>query len=75
MTRWGMLASVLADARHDFEGFLAFYEKHLNSSGLMSWQLVLRNKQVFVDPKGGGQSSATDGDLDAAYALLLAGAP
>ncbi len=40
------------------------------------WQLqVLRNKKIFTNPDSmnNGCGSATDGDLDAAYALLLAG--
>ncbi len=40
------------------------------------WQLqVLRNKKIFTNPdsRNNGCGSATDGDLDAAYALLLAG--
>lgn len=36
---------------------------------------VLRNEEIFTDPNSNvnGASSATDGDLDAAYAMLLAG--
>ena len=36
---------------------------------------VLRNERIFTDPNSdvNGLGSATDGDLDAAYALLLAG--
>lgn len=36
---------------------------------------VLRNEEIFTDPNSSvnGASSATDGDLDAAYAMLLAG--
>ena len=36
---------------------------------------VLRNEKIFTDPNSdfNGVSSATDGDLDAAYAMLLAG--
>ena len=40
------------------------------------WPLqVLRNKKIFTNPDSmnNGCGSATDGDLDAAYALLLAG--
>lgn len=36
---------------------------------------VLRNEKIFTDPNSdfNGVNSATDGDLDAAYALLMAG--
>lgn len=36
---------------------------------------MLRNSKIFTNPdtSGNGAGSATDGDLDAAYALLLAG--
>ena len=36
---------------------------------------MLRNSKIFTNPDlaGNGAGSATDGDLDAAYALLLAG--
>lgn len=36
---------------------------------------VLRDDKIFTDPESGYNSisSATDGDLDAAYAMLLAG--
>lgn len=36
--RYGLLASVLADRRDDFDQFLAFYNRHENKQGLMSWQ-------------------------------------
>ena len=38
-----------------------------------SWPQVLRGNKIFTNPGGNGRSSATDGDMDAAYALLLAG--
>ena len=34
---------------------------------------VLRGNRIFTAPEGNARSSATDGDMDAAYALLLAG--
>ncbi|KAL3134950.1 hypothetical protein ABBQ32_007910 [Trebouxia sp. C0010 RCD-2024] len=72
---YGLLASVLADRKSDFRRFLTYYNDQENEHGLACWQQVLRNEKIFTDPKSGYNSanSATDGDLDAAYALLLAG--
>ena len=67
-----MLAAVLADRRQDLEGFLRFYERFPNWNGLMCWQIVADQGKLIVNPDG-GSGCATDGDLDAAYALLLAG--
>ena len=68
-----MLIAVLARQLDDFKGFLLFYEQFLNQKGLMSWQLCRTSGPVYVNPENGGCNAATDGDLDAAYALLLAG--
>lgn len=68
-----MLIAVLARQHEDFKGFLLFYEQFLNQKGLMSWQLCRTSGPVYVNPENGGSNAATDGDLDAAYALLLAG--
>ena len=67
---------MLADARADFEGLLAFYNAFPNEHGLMCWNIARlgRDMEVHLDPAKGARGSATDGDLDAAYALLLAGA-
>ena len=73
LCRWGMLIAVLARQHQDFKGFLLFYEQFLNQKGLMSWQLCRTSGPVYVNPENGGCNAATDGDLDAAYALLLAG--
>ena len=95
---------MFADRRDDFELFLAFYNKHENSQGLMAWQQVEYKKHLFYceaaerdwsllqvlktvstdsqvklegkilddqEPQSNGGGSAPDGDLDAAYALLL----
>lgn len=46
-----------------------------NVRNLVLSSQVLRNEKIFTDPNSdfNGVSSATDGDLDAAYAMLLAG--
>lgn len=59
------------DARGVFDGMYDFYDVHrsLNSPDLMSWQ-------VLTDGNGGESDaadySATDGDMDIAYSLILA---
>ena len=70
--RWALLIAVLADEQTDFAGFLAFYERFPTSRGLMCWQILDQGGQLVVNPDG-GSGCATDGDMDAAYALLLAG--
>ena len=73
--RYGMLASVLMGKEDDFKSILAFYEHFKNEKGLMSWRI---SEEEFYQKMAVGQydkGSATDGDLDAAYALLLAGEP
>ena len=69
--RWGLLLSVLDGHHEDFRGFLAYYSAHVNSHGLMQWQQVSRGGRIYTE--SASQSCATDADLDAAYALLLAG--
>lgn len=77
---WGMIITVLMagngpladkEAQSIFDGMVAFYLAHPCESNkfLMSWEVV-------GDGAGGElmkrSSSATDGDLDIAYALILA---
>ena len=69
---WGMIIAALM-AGHDsnakviFDGMFKFFSDHRSSenNNLMSWQ-VLGNESDSAD------ASATDGDLDIAYALILA---
>jgi endo-1,4-beta-D-glucanase Y len=70
---WGMIVSALMagfdpDARAVFDGFFSVYDAYRSTvdSDLMSWIV-----DSSGDPSLGG-ASATDGDLDIAYALLLA---
>lgn len=74
---YGMLALVMmADsdpqARSDFDAMVNYAQDHpaSSSSGLMAWNQVEGCADAGVDV--GGSNSATDGDLDIAYALLLA---
>ena len=70
---YGMLIAAIIDG-HDpdahaiFDGLYAYYDAHRshNDSGLMAW--AQDQACANVD----GADSATDGDLDIAYALLLA---
>jgi endo-1,4-beta-D-glucanase Y len=74
---YGMLATVMmadvdADAHRLFDGMLRFFHDHPARSdpGLMAWNQVADCTDAGEDV--GGSNSATDGDLDIAYALLLA---
>jgi len=69
---YGMMLSALmagydSQARKIFDGFFLYYKDHPSrfSPGLMAW------KQVNCQ-NAGGDDSATDGDLDITFALLLA---
>lgn len=82
---WGMvimtqMAGYDSDAQKYFDGMLAFYKDHLNSqqgTNLMGWQVYgnsskeIKTSDMSQDQKD-QNSNATDGDLDVAYALLLA---
>jgi endo-1,4-beta-D-glucanase Y len=74
---YGMLATVMMadfdpDAHRLFDGMVRFFYDHPASSdpGLMAWNQVEDCTDAGDDV--GGSNSATDGDLDIAYALLLA---
>lgn len=73
---YGMLiAALMADyddeAKEIFDGMYRYYLAHPSSIGphLMAWQQS-DNGKALIDTNG--SDSATDGDLDIAYALLLA---
>lgn len=74
---YGMLATVMMadvdpEAHRLFDGMLRFFHDHPARSdpGLMAWNQVA--DCTDADGDVGGSNSATDGDLDIAYALLLA---
>ncbi|MBL4807770.1 MAG: endoglucanase [Rhodobacteraceae bacterium] len=74
---YGMLITVMmADfdpqAQQIFDGMVAYFKAHPadSSPGLMAWNQV--EGCVDAGEDIGGSNSATDGDLDIAYALLLA---
>ena len=81
---YGMLITVCmadydTDAKSTFDGMYRYYRAHLSDIGpnLMSWQQC-DNGTALIDGatdgamQGGEADSATDGDLDIAYSLLLA---
>lgn len=50
-----------------FDGFWNYYKNHSNTNGLMNWRI---GKDGKVLP--GGYGAATDAELDAAFALIMA---
>ncbi|MFC6206861.1 glycosyl hydrolase family 8 [Levilactobacillus tongjiangensis] len=74
---YGMLATVLAakkgaNTRTTFNQMYKYYRAHRVSSKLplMQWQQTKRSGKMTS--QGSQKNSATDGDLDIAYALILA---
>jgi hypothetical protein len=72
-----LLAAYMAGAdpaaREDFDALARFYDAHRSAieGTLMGWQQVKQGSQVVNNPNG-GTDSATDGDLDVAYAFFVA---
>jgi endo-1,4-beta-D-glucanase Y len=60
-------------AKTYFDGLYRFFKAHpsVNHPNLMAWQQIGKGSDI-VDTPEGGNDSATDGDMDIAYALLLA---
>src|SRR6185503_14700054 len=58
------------DAKIYFDGLYQFYKAHpsIHNPYLMAWNQITG----CIDDPAGGNDGATDGDLDIAYALLLA---
>lgn len=79
MLTTAMMAGYDSDAKNIFDGMYYYYKEHLSSIGphLMAWQQS-DNGSALIDGAENGSmvdgdsDSATDGDLDIAYALLLA---
>lgn len=68
-----MLISVLKRNQADFDGLLSYFDSFRNRNGLMQWQQQKDNHGRFIPGEEGGENSATDGDIDIAAALFLAG--
>jgi endo-1,4-beta-D-glucanase Y len=64
---YGMLLSVASGDRELFDGLWNYYLDHVDPNGLMNWATGI------CDPAGNNNANAaTDGDLDAAMALVQA---
>ena len=64
---YGMLFAVYMNEKDTFDGLWKYAQKSLDSTGLMNWHL---NSDGSV--ASGGQNSATDGDEDMGFALVMA---
>lgn len=62
---YGMLLSAYAGDKIRFDGFWAFFKKSMNGNGLMNWIAEGCNGNATGN-------AATDADLDAAFALIIA---
>ena len=62
---YGMLLAVGNDDRATFDKLWAYFEKHKNANGVMKWQTNACGAAT-------AEGSATDGELDAAIALIQA---
>jgi endo-1,4-beta-D-glucanase Y len=62
---YGMLAAVYMADKTTFDGLLAYMNAHLDAKGLMNWCLDSSGNTV-------GSFSASDGDEDMIWALLMA---
>lgn len=62
---YGMILSSHADDKETFDGLWNYAKSHLNKNGLMSWRIKADNTPFETD-------SASDADLDIAYALYVA---
>jgi len=69
---YGMVIAAYMADKTDFDAFYRFYKAHPSSNGprLLAWKQTQNSSGQMVDVEG--SDSATDGDLDVAYALLLA---
>ncbi|MEZ0129334.1 glycosyl hydrolase family 8 [Flavobacterium sp. LBUM151] len=62
---YGMLLSVYMADKTLFDGLWLYYKDNVNSNGVMNWKI---NGCSGID----GQNGATDAELDAAFALIVA---
>jgi endo-1,4-beta-D-glucanase Y len=64
---YGMLAAVYVGDRATFDGLWTYAQSHFDAVGLMNWHI---NSTGSI--ASGGTGSASDGDEDMAFALLMA---
>lgn len=62
---YGMLLSVYADDKAVFDGLWAYYQANMNGNGVMNWK-------ISGCSGVSGANGATDAELDAAMALIIA---
>lgn len=62
---YGMLLSVYADDKDLFDGLWKYYKNNRNGNGVMNWK-------IGGCSGASGQNGATDAELDAAMALIIA---
>lgn len=62
---YGMLLSVYADDKDLFDGLWAYYKANMNGNGVMNWK-------ISGCSGTSGSNGATDAELDAAMALIIA---
>lgn len=63
---YGMLLTAYMGDEDKFSKLWSYYESRENSNGVMNWQYL------GCSTSASGTNGATDGDLDAAFALLIA---
>ncbi len=64
---YGMLAAVYMNDQATFDGLLAYQQAHLDQKGLMNWHIGASGTTA-----SDGAYSASDGDEDIAFAMLMA---
>ncbi len=62
---YGMLLTAYANDKQAFDGLWLYYKDHRNSNGVMNWKIEGCSSV-------NEQNGATDAELDAAYALMVA---
>lgn len=62
---YGMLLSVYANDKELFDGLWLYYQDFVNANGVMNWKIDGCTTVI-------GNNGATDAELDAAYALIVA---
>ena len=77
MLIFAWMAGFDVNTKKYFDGMVRYWQDHpaKSNKNLMAWNQVKGCKNAVKNPKGGavnGSGTATDGDLDIAYALLLA---
>jgi len=67
---YGMVLTAYFGDKTQFDGLWAFAQKNFNANGLMGWHVTCSG----FTTSDGGSGSATDGDTDIGFALIVAAA-